>query len=447
MSTKKVKKILAILLILLIAIIILILLLIKNVKQRYTAETNKDIVVIEQTLKQVNIRNNFYAVKNCINKFYTYYSLMYDLEQDILVFDDETIASMEKQKKQYIEAIYNMLDEEYIKYKNITLENLDTKLNKIEKTKISINNMYVIQKDENISIYFAYGKLTNTSIAQSVDFSMMVKVDMRNETFSVLMQDYIEDNYGEIKIGDNLEVICSKNIKNNGYNTFDFETVDDETYIRDVFNEFRDNMIYNKQVAYENLDKEYRNKRFPNIEDFTKYVQNNIREISIMKLSAYQKNKTENGIQYVCIDTKDNYYIINESSTMNCSFILDTYTIDLPEFIEKYKNSDDSNKVALNIEKLKEAINAKDYLYFYNKMDKTFKNNKYKNYSDLENYLKTNLFEENKFEYGKIEKKSNVYVATLIVKNKKNIAETKEIEIIMKLTDTIDYYISFNLKK
>lgn len=444
MNSKKLKVILAILLLLLILIVSIILVL-NNKKQKVTPETNTDIVKVDGNLQLVNVRNNFYVVKNCINKFFTYYSSIYYIENDSLIQDEEAIASIEKQKKLNIEAVYNMLDEEYITYNNITIDNLTTKLTEIEKMSVNINRMYVSQKDENISIYFAYGKLNNTSISQSYDFSIMVKLDMLNQTFSVLLKDYIDKNYQEIKVGENIEISYPEKIESNTYNTFDYEVITDETYITDVFKSFRDNMIYNKQIAYESLDEEYRAKRFPTLEQFEKYVKNNIRKISVIKLLKYQKNKNDDGIQYICIDTKDNYYIINEISTMNCSFILDTYTIDLPQFVEKYQTSDNTNKVALNIEKIREAINVKDFEYVYNKTDETFINNNFKSYTDFENYLKSNLFEENSFEYKNIQKQSNVYVATVTVTNKKNTGEeAKEIQIIMKLTDTTDYYISFN---
>lgn len=51
---------------------------------------------------------------------------------------------------------------------------------------------------------------------------------------------------------------------------------------------------------------------------------------------------------------------------MNFTVILDTYTIDLPEFTEKYTKASDEEKVLLNIQKGFTAINDKDYRYVYN---------------------------------------------------------------------------------
>lgn len=49
-------------------------------------------------LEQVSVRNSFYVVKNCINKFYTNYNLIYN----------------NSEKEEYIQAVYNMLDQDYV---------------------------------------------------------------------------------------------------------------------------------------------------------------------------------------------------------------------------------------------------------------------------------------------------------------------------------------------
>lgn len=400
----------------------------------------------EGTIQNVLVRNDYYSVRTCINKFYLYYSSIFNIQDDYLIIDDEAKASIDNQKSQSIEAVYNMLDDEYKSYKDIAIENLETKLPKIEKRSVNINKMYVSEKDQNISVYFAYGKLTNTATWESNDFSIMVKVDKLNQTFTILLGDYISDKYENVNIGDNIEINYPKKIENKQHNKFNYEIISDETYITDVFNSFRDNMIYNKQVAYECLDEEYRTKRFSTFEEFEKYTKNNIRKISIMKLSKFKKSQNDGITQYICIDSKDKYYIINEQSTMNCTFILDTYTLDLPQFIEKYNESDNTTKVALNLEKIKDAINEKDFMYVSNKTDETFRKNNFKNYSEFENYLKSKFFEENDFEYEKVEQQSNVYIATVIIKNAKNEQETRQMKVVMKLTDTTDYTISFSFK-
>jgi hypothetical protein len=56
---------------------------------------------------------------------------------------------------------------------------------------------------------------------------------------------------------------------------------------------------------------------------------------------------------------------------MDYKLILDEYTIDLPEFTEKYKKAAPQEKVGMNIEKIISAINNKDYgKYRFNQVGK-----------------------------------------------------------------------------
>ena len=430
-----------------ILIVLILLFLIVNVililftyKYKYSATPSTEIKAeIKEKLEPVATRNNYYAVKNCVTKFYTYYNMIY--------ITNNSISNVESAKKKNIEAVYNMLDKEYITYKNITMENLTIYLPQINKVNVDITNMYVSQKNENISIYFVYGNLIDISSNTVSQFSMIVKVDMLNRTFKILLEDYIEEKYPNMNPGYDIEINYEDEITNDTYNTFGFKYVDDETYIKDVVKSLKNNMLYNSKVAYERLNEQYRAKRFPTLEDFEKYIKNKMVEISLMKLAKYQKNVYDDYIQYICVDDNNNYYIINEYSTLNYNYMLDRYSSDLPQFAKEYEEATDIEKVGLNIEKLGEAINEGDIKYIYNKLDDTYKKNYFNNYSDFENYLKSNLFERNSFKYENIEKRANVYSATIIVENKKDYtAETRKINIIMKLTDKTDFYISFSLE-
>lgn len=448
MNTKKIISIFAILVVIIIIVISIILLLLYNDAVIKSAEeyiatpaTETDPIEIEEKLEEVTIRNNFYVVKNCITKFYTYYSEIYNNKSSSLIMDEEAIASLENEKTENIKAVYNILDENYKIYKNITLDNLTQKLSSINSNTIDITNMYVTQKDENISIYFVYGYLIDTSLSETYEFSMIVNIDMLNRTYTVLLGDYVEENYNDIKVGENVEIDYPWQIENNTYNTFKYQAITDDTYITDIFNSFRDNMIYNLVEIYENLDETYKQKRFPTLESFKEYVSDNIKEISIIQLTQYKKTKYDDYTQYVCLADNNKYYIINETSLMKYNFILDTYTIDLPEFLEKYEESDDKTKVALNIQKIKEAIDEKDFQYVYGKLDNTFKENNFSDYNKFREYLSSNLFDENIFEYKNIEKNGDVYVATIIIN------DIKKIEIIMQLSDDTNFYMSFNIEE
>ena len=245
-----------------------------------------------------------------------------------------------------------MLDERYIKSRGIDENNVLEKVEEIPLSDININNIYVSQQDENMYVFIVYGKLINETTKEKQEFNTMLIVDMLNRTFKVVPQEYIKEYITEINIGEELKINLEKSIEKNNYNIFEYENVSDETYIIDIFNEFKKNMMYDYKQSYENLELEYKEKRFGTYEKFEEYAKNNIKNSVIMKLNAYQINKYENYTQYICKDQNENYYIFNETGIMDYTVILDTYTIDLPQFTEKYNNSTDAEKVLLNIQKV-----------------------------------------------------------------------------------------------
>lgn len=432
MKKKNIFILMILLLVILLIVIISILTIIKkniiNATPEYEETTE---IQIDNRLKNVSNRNNYYIVEKCINKFYTYYTSMFE-------------------NNGAIERVYNMLDTEYINTREITQDNILNKLNKIEaqaSAEMNITKMYECEQTQKVVIYFVKGTFRNKGSSNILDFAIMVKLDDYNKTFSIFLQDYLEGNYSNIKLGEKIELNYTEQIQENKYNSYMYRAIDDETYVADIIESYRQKMLYNPEVAYKYLDEEYRIKRFPTLENFKKYINDNLRKIIVMNVSKYQKNKNGDNLQYICVDSNNNSYIINEISPMNCTFILDTYTLDLPEFLQKYTVSDSETKVCLNIEKIKEAINNKDFQYVYNKTDETFRNNNFKSYTDFENYLKLNLFEENIFEYKQVQQQANVYVVTVSVKNKKNENdEEKKMNIIMKLEENTDYYISFSFQ-
>ena len=101
---------------------------------------------------------------------------------------------------------------------------------------------------------------------------------------------------------------------------------------------------------------------------------------------------------------------------MEFTIKLDSYTIDIPEFIEKYDGGNDQTKVAMNIEKVIQALNNKDYNYIYGKLDETFKRNNFETINKFEEYMKNNFFEKNQIYSGVYSKKGDIYTYELKVK-------------------------------
>lgn len=446
---KNLKKwiiILSILIVVIIVILVFILLSSKNNAKilHGVDEEGSDISYdIDTTLKEVTVRNNYYVVKNSINKFYTYYYNIYNLEDDIYIMDEAAEASIKEVQKEYAQVIYDMLDDDYKQYAGITTDNILDKLTPINEVIVNLNKMYVSQRTVNVSIYIAEGTIREKQTGEISNFKMMVKVDALNRTFSLYLQDYVDEKYPTIKLGEDLNIETGDTINKNDNNVYNYEIISDETYCIDLINKYKEEILYNQQLAYEHLDDEYKTKKFVSFEEFQNYAKNNVRKNVLLELKQYQKIASNDYALYVCVDQNGKYYMFKENAVMDYGLILDTYTIDLPEFTEQYTSATEERKVQFNIQKFFDAINDGDYKYAYSKLDETYKNNNFPTQADFENYMKTNFYSQNKLAYNSYEKNGDLYIYKMIIKNGEDETQTVEKQFVVKLLEGTDFVMSF----
>ena len=226
-------------------------------------------------------------------------------------------------------------------------------------------------------------------------------------------------------------------------NEFKYMSVTIDELLNIYLNKYKNDISKNLERAYNMLDEDYRNKKFGNIEEFRKYVENNKEDILTTKLTSYQTKTDGENTRYICLSEKGNYYIFNETAVMDFSIILDTYTIDLPEFLEKYNVATDQQKVALNIDKFIQAINNKDYKYAYNCLADSYKNNYFKTELEFENYAKENFYENNTVGYKQFDKEGNLYTY-LVILTDKSTGEQKNKTFIMQLGEGTEFVMSFD---
>ena len=174
-------------------------------------------------------------------------------------------------------------------------------------------------------------------------------------------------------------------------------------------------------------------------------MNNNYDRISTISITKYQVNEYNDYTQYVCLDKENGYYIFRDFNNGESEIILDTYTIDLPEFLEKYNKAEDEQKVGYNIEKFVSAINEEDYKYAYNVLDESFKQKNMPSQADFEKFVKDNLYANNTVEHNDVEKQGNLFVYTITLKNANTESEQKELTVIMKLEEETDFVMSFSI--
>ena len=214
-----------------------------------------------------------------------------------------------------------------------------------------------------------------------------------------------------------------------------------------MFNKFKNDMIYYKKEAFNQLNEEYRKKKYSSYEEFEKSMNNSMKNIVTMKADKYNIKEYDGYKQYIISDQNENFYIFNETAAMDYTVILDTYTIDIPEFTEQYNKATDADKALLNIQRVFEAINDGDYRYVYNKLDNTFRQTNFPTELDFENYAKQHFYSENSIGYDNYQTSNDLHIYEITIKDKNN-SNNQEIvkNFIVKLEEGTDYVMSFEVE-
>ena len=205
----RIKKIIIVLIsILIIAVIMLatILILKKNngnsagpVTPEYEGIEGYQPREINTTISYVINRTNYYAVQECLNRYYSYYSVLMNPDT---YYTSGTEELINQAKKDNAAVLYNMLDRQYTQEKGVTAENLEDSLKKINIVAPYIYNMYVNHRTDNIDIYVVKGKIKESITDSGEEFTVIIKLDTSNKAFSVMPSEYVEEKKRKWRILD-----------------------------------------------------------------------------------------------------------------------------------------------------------------------------------------------------------------------------------------------------
>ena len=215
----------------------------------------------EEKIAIVDVRNHYYIVQSCVNKYYTYNAILSNINE---YYGEEREEVIKEATTDNANILYNLLDKEYVENRGITQSNIITKIGKVNDSIIDINNMYVSEKTTNISVYIVEGILRDKKLNNISKFKMIVKLDFSNETFSIIPQDYVEEKYSNIEVGENINIKIPENINTNKNNKYLFKAVSDEAYAIDMFNKCKEELLYNPKQIYNDLNEDYKNAKFSN---------------------------------------------------------------------------------------------------------------------------------------------------------------------------------------
>ena len=383
----------------------------------------------------------YFSVNNILNDYIKYFEY---INGDVSVDIGRMQISEAELKKQMnetgIKAITANFDEQYTKEQTVNEQKIKSYVEKYKNSKgnseykINIKEVYYAYIDDDHSLILVYSEINNN------EFDCMIKTDWRNGYYSIFWDDYLEKN--NYKKDRTEEVNLSSNIKNGEYNKFIIASPDKPYISVQYLDNLKNKMKNSPMELYNILDEEYKEKRFPNNEVFSQFI-NDFSE-RIDKLSVQKYKFEDNRISI--LDNYNNVYVFKTSGVMEYKVLLDNYTIENESIIAEYDKASDQQKVYSNIDKFFTMANMKDYNGMYNMLDNTFKSNNYKTVDNLRTYMKQNLYDYNVIkEVRNFEKNGNYYICTVgFVDGENQNSEEKQITIIMELKDNRDFVMSFS---
>lgn len=439
---KKIKKYIIFFTILLIAIIIALVVMTtgrRKINSEFKVgeygdedENYEENHVIEETVKKVDNRTEYYIVKNIIDKYFEYIDMTNTNPSTELERLDSDFA---------IETISGMLSPKYIEEFNITNEKLINDLQKYKNCDYNIEEMYTKEKTIDITTY-----LINVNVSQIGNLYFIVGVDFENNIFEIYGDEYVKKyKYNEdTQTLKNFEI---NNIEKNSFNTYTGEIVTDQDIAISYFNDYKYNMLNNVEKAYNSLDEEYRNKRFGSLEEFSKYIQENIDIFRDISINEYICNNKGDYTEYVCRDQNEYVYIFKETAIMDYTLQLDTYTIPSEDFIKEYTDANVKEKVTMNIQKFMDMINNHDYKSAYNVLNQEFKDKYFKTEEEFKQYIKNTYFEINRLGLKEFTDENGVYVYTGIMRDgiSEDVEYGKDMNIVMRLKSGTEFEMSFEV--
>lgn len=393
-----------------------------------------------QEVQKVTDFGKFYTVINCVN---TYIDRINTNNSSYYGMDENNNYTIIVSNENINKNIYDVLSEEYINDKGITIENLKNKTETIEQKEIFVPLKMNVLINNIIEKYVVYGFLIDINSNFVKEMYLYINLDITNKTFSI---EPIENK--KIKSIDQIEIQNdNKAIEKNDNNIVVEAKINNEYLCQRYMDYYKKLLLSSPKLAYKYLDNDYKEKRFGDYETFKKYLQENKESITGMNLKEYLVEYNDEYSEYVCKDKYDNLYIFDEKGILDYTLKFDTYTIPTEKFKETYEKAEDYKKVQMNIDKFFQMINRQDYKTAYNCLSESYKENYFKTEDEFIKYVKNNFFTYNKISFQKNEQKGEgLYVFKVKLEditNQNN--EKKETTIIMQLHDGLEFEMSIGM--
>ncbi len=403
MNHKKTILILICAMVIVIGIIIVSLMLLIHLNKGIEIEEAEDMVLLDS--EKVTNKTTFYRINNCINQYINYIKLGH--KEAYLQINDKEVNELE--------------------YKGIRI--------------FQSEEMYSVDKTHNITI-FVKGNLYFDSKKEEKYY--VVNVDYNNNAFKIEdsnLEEYTNAQNNQIKLIHESGILIEKG----KYNTIPNDIINDLSILKIYFDDYKFKAIYYPEEAFDMLDATYRKAKFnDNLEQFKTYITNNSNTWQDANIVKHGVTKESGVTTYRFIDNFGNYYELRETGIYEYTIILDNYTVQSDEQIQKYNRLTDEQKALSNMDKVMKLIDEKDYSTIYNYLNQEFKNSNFPTIKSFTTYMQENFFENNIVGKIGVKQEGNVFILNVPYKESlSTAAEDLEKTFIMKLTQGMNFELSF----
>ena len=432
-------KILIISIIILILIIGVILMVFNNKNNNINENFANNVEVVSEKSEDNRsdiTTTNYYIIQKCISQ----YLGIINKNNPAYYRVNDNGENVKFVKEDYIKGrIYDLLSENYINKNNITKNNVYSYVENItENVNFCMLDAKVI-KNDNINQYIIYGFIESAENEFITNKYYIINLDENNNIFSVEPISKKYDNLNDISV-DNVKIEKNEN------NKIPTVKINSETQCKNYLTEFKRMMLSNQEVAYEYLDKDYREKRFGNLNQFKNYINKNKDELKSLSVSEYLVNVYDDYTEFVCKDKSGIIYTFDAETPLKYTVKLDTYTIISDKYKSEYDSAETQKKVQMNIDKWVQMLNNRDYSSAYNLLDETFRNNTFGSQEKFEKYMKENYSLQYSITYNEYKEENDISIMSITLKDILGKNETtRDLKIIMQLNNNYDFVMSFEI--
>ncbi len=440
----KLKKLIKILIILAILCIFVLTVIIFNIKQNQEKEEQEikdldgDTLPYDENTNLLVTKQEYININTCLQ---TYVSELNQNKSSYYGYNSENKYTQIVENSVIDNNIYHLLSEEYIRTNAITVANVKNYVYQIKENCFYIpTNIDKRAEYTNMDIFAIEGLIETTDYKPLYESYLFLSIDKINNTFSVQQVKNKQEllNYQFTKLSE---------IKNNGNNIYNIKGNIEDELAKNYILQYKRLVLGYPELVYNNyLEDEYKAKRFGTLERFKTYIKENENDIKRTTYNKYQVNKQDGYTQYILVDQNEKYYIFNTSNIFAYKVLLDTYTINTPQFIEKYQAANIMEKVGYNIQKCLDSINDKNYSYMYSKLDEEFKNTKYKTENDFKEEMQNKLFDKNIVSDVNTSNEGEICIYKITVSDSKDTSKKVDMTIIMKLEEEYNFVMSFSFE-